>query len=173
MSSKSSEGGAWLDRTLGAAAAVLLLGLVAITTADVIGRYIFNWPLRGAFEITELLLLALIFAGLPLVSRADEHVTLDFIDALLGARGRRLLRRIVDLACGLLILGLAWRVWIKAGKIAGYGDTTDVLRIPVGPFVYFMALMVAITAVVHLIKVFLPAAAEKPAAFDPDKVSPT
>ena len=159
VSSNRFEAGAWLDRTLEAAAAVLLFGLVAETTADVIRRHLFNWPLRGAFEITELPLLALIFAGLPLVSRADEHVTLDFIDAALGERGRRLLRRFMDLVSGLIILGLAWRVWIKAGKIAGYGDTTDVLRIPVGPFVYFMALMVAITAVVHLIKVVLPAAA--------------
>ena len=170
--SKGTERGAWLDRTLGAAAAVLLLGLMTVTTIDVIGRYILNWPLRGAFEITELLLLALIFAGLPLVSRADEHVTLDFIDAMFGEGGRRLLRRVVDVVCGLVILGLAWRVWIKAGKIAGYADTTDVLRIPVGPFVYFMALMVAVTAVVHLIKAILPAA-EKPKTFDPDKVSPT
>ena len=61
---------------------------------------------------------------------------------------------------------------MKAGKIAGYADTTDVLRIPVGPFVYFMALMVAVTAVIHLIKAILPAAAEKK-AFDPDKVSST
>jgi TRAP-type C4-dicarboxylate transport system permease small subunit len=173
VSLKSSDGGVWLDRTLGAAAAVLLLGLLAITTADVIGRYIFNWPLRGAFEITELLLLALVFAGLPLVSRADEHVTLDFIDALLGPRGRRLLRRVVDALCGLIALALAWRVWVKAGKIAGYGDTTDVLRIPVGPFVYFMALMVVVTAVVHLIKAVLPAAAATPRTFDPDRVSPT
>ncbi|ARQ02339.1 hypothetical protein CAK95_26965 [Pseudorhodoplanes sinuspersici] len=157
---------------LGAAAAVLLLGLMAVTTVDVIGRYIFNWPLRGAFEITELLLLALVFAGLPLVSRADEHVTLDFIDRALGERGRLLLRRLVDVICGLIILSLAWRVFVKAGKIAGYADTTDVLRIPVGPFVYFMALMVAVTAVVHLIKAILPAAAEQK-AFDPDKVSPT
>jgi TRAP-type C4-dicarboxylate transport system permease small subunit len=172
VASQNSDGGVWLDRVLGAAAAVLLFCLMAITTADVIGRYIFNWPLRGAFEITELLLLALIFAGLPLVSRADEHVTLDFIDALLGPRGRRLLRRLVDIVCGIIILGLAWRVWIKAGKIAGYGDTTDVLRIAVGPFVYFMALMVLITAIVHLIKAVLPAA-EKPKTFDPDHVSPT
>src|SRR5262245_46697472 len=144
-----------------------------ITTADVVGRYIFNRPLSGAFELNGLLMLALIFAVLPLVSRADEHVTLDFIDALLGERGRRLLRRFVDLACGLIILGLAWRVWVKAGKIAGYGDTTDVLRIPVGPFVYLMALMVAITAVVHFVKVVLPAPPEAPKAFDPDKVSTT
>ena len=174
MTSKSSEGGGvWLDRVLGAAAAILLFVLMMITTVDVIGRYIFNWPLRGGFELTELLLLTLIFAGLPLVSRADEHVTLDFVDALLGERGRALLRRLVDIVCGLIILGLAWRVYVKAGKIAGYGDTTDVLQILVGPFVYFMAAMVAVTAVVHLVRAFLPAAPETPKAFDPNKVGTT
>lgn len=174
MTSKASEsGGVWLDRTLGAAAAILIFGLMAVTTVNVIGRYLLNWPLRGGFEITELLLLTLIFAGLPLVSRADEHVTMDFINAALGPRGRSLLRRLVELFCGLLILGLSWRVFIKAGKIAGYGDTTDVLRIPVGPFVYFMALMVLVTAVVHIIKAFLPGPVKKPKVFDPDKVSTT
>lgn len=173
MASRDSEGGVWLDRTLGAAAAILLFVLMAVTTVDVIGRYILNWPLRGGFELTELLLLTLIFAGLPLVSRADEHVTMDFIDAMLGDRARRLLRRVVDIVCGLIIIGLAWRVWIKAGKIAGYGDTTDVLRIPVGPFVYFMALMVAVTGLVHIVRAFLPGAASEPKAFDPDKASTT
>jgi TRAP-type C4-dicarboxylate transport system permease small subunit len=167
------EAGLWLDRTLGAAAAVLLFGLMMLTTADVIGRYIFNWPLRGAFEITELLLLALIFAGLPLASRTDEHVTLDFIDMLLGTGGRQLLRRLIDLVCGVIVLGLAWRVWIKAGKIAAYGDTTEVLRIPVGPFVYFMAAMVAITGVVHLVKVVLPGRSDAAPRFDADKTTPT
>ena len=123
----------------------------------------------GAFEITELLLLTLIFAGLPLASRADEHVTLDFIDMVLSNSGRLLLRRFVDLACGLLFLGLAYRVWIKADKIAGYGDTTEVLRVPVGPFVYFMAIMVAVTGIVHLTKVFFPAPPRGAVTFDPDK----
>ena len=171
--SPPAEVGVWLDRALGAAAAVLLFCLMALTTADVIGRYIFNWPLRGAFELTELMLLTLIFAGLPLASRADEHVTLDFIDMLFGDNGRLLLRRLVDLICGLLFLGLAWRVWIKAGKIAGYGDTTEVLRIPVGPFVYFMAAMVAITGILHLTKVIFPAPPRGAVPFDPNKPTTT
>jgi TRAP-type C4-dicarboxylate transport system permease small subunit len=173
VSSERHDGGVWLDRVLGAAAALLLFCLMAVTTVDVIGRYLMNWPLRGGFEITELLLLTLIFAGLPLVSRADEHVTMDFIDAALGARGRLLLRRLVDIACGLIILGLSYRVWLRADKIAGYGDTTDVLRIPVAPFVYFMALMVAVTGMVHLVKAFLPAQDDRPRTFDPDKASTT
>jgi TRAP-type C4-dicarboxylate transport system permease small subunit len=172
-SSPPSEAGAWLDRALGLSAAILLFCLMALTTADVIGRYIFNSPIRGAFEITELLLLTLIFAGLPLASRADEHVTLDFIDMILGAGSQLLLRRLVDLICGLLFLGLAYRVWIKAGKIAGYGDTTEVLRLPVGPFVYFMAIMVAITGIVHLAKVIFPPPPRGAVAFDPDKPTTT
>jgi TRAP-type transport system small permease protein len=171
MTSRSSEAGSWLDRVLGAAAAILLFGLMALTTADVIGRYFFNWPLRGAFEVTELLLLTLIFAGLPLASRADEHVTLDFVDMLLDRRGRLFLRRAVDLVCGVIILGLAWRVWVKAGTIAGYGDTTDVLRLPVAPFVYFMTIMVAATGVVHLAKVIFPPPPRTGAQFDPEKTS--
>ena len=173
MTSHSSEAGAWLDHALGAAAAVLLFSLMVLTTADVIGRYIFNWPLRGAFEVTELLLLALIFAGLPLASRADEHVTLDFIDMILGERGRLLLRRLVDLACGLLLLGLAWRVFIKAGKIAGYGDTTEVLRLPVGPIVYFMVAMVALAGIVHLIHAIFPPPPRGQIQFDPNKPTTT
>jgi len=173
MTSHRSEAGVWLDRALGAAAAILLFSLMMLTTADVIGRYIFNWPLRGAFEITELLLLTLIFAGLPLASRADEHVTLDFIDMILSARGRLLLRRIVDFICGLLFLGLAYRVWIKADRIERYGDTTEVLRIPVGPFVYFMAVMVAVTGIVHLVKVIFPPPPRGEVPFDPDKPATT
>jgi len=120
-----------------------------------------------------LLLLTLIFAGLPLASRADEHVTLDFIDMILSARGRLLLRRIVDFICGLLFLGLAYRVWIKADRIEGYGDTTEVLRIPVGPFVYFMAVMVAVTGIVHLVKVIFPPPPRGEVPFDPDKPATT
>ena len=173
MPSQSSEAVVWLNRGLGAAAAILLFGLMMLTTADVVGRYILNSPIRGAFEVTELLLLTLIFAGLPLASLADEHVTLDFIDMILGAGGRLLLRRLVDLICGLLILGLAWRTWIKAGKIEGYGDTTEVLRIPVGPFVYFMAIMVAITGIIHLVKVIFPPPPRGEVQFDPDKPTTT
>jgi TRAP-type C4-dicarboxylate transport system permease small subunit len=173
MASSSSEAGSWLDRVLGAAAAILLLGMMGLTTADIVSRYLLNWPLRGALEITELLLLTLIFAGLPLASRAGEHVTLDFIDMLLGRKTQAVLARAVDLVCGVIILALGWRVWVKAGKIAGYGDTTDVLRLPVAPFVYFMTAMVMLTGIVHLAKVVFPGPPRRGAQPDPDRAGTT
>jgi TRAP-type transport system small permease protein len=157
----SKFAGTWeekIDAVLGLAASAILLVLMFITFADVVARYLFNFPLRGAFEITELMLLVLIFAGLPLVSHADEHVTMDFIDHMLPLPALRALERLVHALCAAVMFFLAWLIWLKAGKIAAYGDTTDVLRILVSPFVYFMAVMIALTGVVHLFKiVYLPA----------------
>jgi TRAP-type C4-dicarboxylate transport system permease small subunit len=140
------------DAVLGVAASAILMGMMCLTFVDVVARYVFNRPLRGGFEVTELLLLVLIFAGLPLVSHADEHVTMDFIDRLLGARARAWLDRIVHLLVAALMLFMAWQVTIKAARISSYGDATDVLRIVYGPFVYFSAAMIALAGLIHLYK---------------------
>jgi len=140
------------DLLLGVVASAVLFAMMGLTVVDVVARYVFNRPLRGAFEVTELMLLVLIFAGLPLVSFSDEHATMDFIDRLLGPRAQRWLERGVQLVNGAFMLVLAWLVWLKANRIWGYRDTTDVLRILYGPFVYFMAVTLALAGLIHLYK---------------------
>jgi TRAP-type C4-dicarboxylate transport system permease small subunit len=147
------------DAVLGIAASALLFGMMVLTFFDVVARYLLNRPIRGAFEITELGLLVLIFAGLPLVSHADEHVTMDFIDRMLPDGLARAWVRVMHAICAAIMFFLAWQVWIKANRIASYADTTDVLRIPIGPFVYFMAVMIGLTGIVHIFKMVVPGAA--------------
>ncbi len=142
-----------VEAILGVAASTILLAMMLLTFVDVVARYVFNRPLRGAFEITELMLVVLIFAGLPLVSYADEHVTMDFIDRMLGGRARGLLERAVHAACAAIMLLLTWLVWLKADRIWAYRDATDVLRIAYGPFVYFMAVAIGFAGLIHLYKV--------------------
>jgi TRAP-type transport system small permease protein len=141
------------DAVLGIAASAILFALMALTFVDVVARYLFNRPMRGAFEVTELLLLVLIFAGLPLVSHADEHVTMDFIDRWLAPSGRALLRQVIDFIVAALMFFMAWQVWIRAARVSSYGDATDVLRIVYGPFVYFMAAMIALAGAIHVYKI--------------------
>jgi TRAP-type C4-dicarboxylate transport system permease small subunit len=140
------------DAILGAAASAILLAMMLLTFVDVVARYFLNRPLRGAFEVTELLLLVLIFAGLPLVSYADEHVTMDFVDRFVSADVKRRLERAVHVVSVTVMLLLAWLVWLKADRIWAYRDATDVLRILYGPFVYFMAIMLGMAALIHLYK---------------------
>ncbi|MGH7185533.1 MAG: TRAP transporter small permease [Pseudomonadota bacterium] len=138
---------------LGIAASAILFAMMMLTFIDVVMRYLLNRPIRGGFEITELMLLVLIFAGLPLVSFSDEHAVMDFVDRLLGPRGQRRLERLVQVVNALFMFLLTWLVWRKADRIWAYRDATDVLRVLYGPFVYFMALTLALAGVIHLYKV--------------------
>ncbi len=147
------------DAVLGIASAATLIAMMLITVADVVLRYLFAAPIRGAFELTELGLLVLIFAGLPLVSRANEHVTMDFIDRVLPPRARMLVVRIVHVFTAGIMLVLAWMMWLKAGKIAAYADTSQSLGIPLAPFVYFMAIMIATAGAIHVWNAMIKGAA--------------
>ncbi len=140
------------DAVLGVAASAILMAMMCLTFVDVVARYVFNRPVRGGFEVTELLLLVLIFAGLPLVSHADEHDTMYFIHRLVRRGPRRWLHRVVHVVVAALMFFMGWQVVIKAGRISAYGDATDVLRIVYGPFVYFSAAMIALAGLIHLYK---------------------
>jgi TRAP-type C4-dicarboxylate transport system permease small subunit len=147
-----APGSSWemlADAILGVAAAGILLSMMLLTFVDVVARYLLNRPVAGAFEVTELMLLVLIFAGLPLVAHADEHAVMDFVDRLLGPGGQRALARTVQGLGAAVMFLLAWLVWRTADRIWAYRDATDVLRIPYGPFVYFMAVMIALTGLIH------------------------
>jgi TRAP-type C4-dicarboxylate transport system permease small subunit len=155
----SDSAPAWERRVeglLGVAASLILLAMMLLTFVDVVARYVLNRPVRGAFEVTELLLLVLIFAGLPLVSFTNEHALMDFIDRLLGPRRQRGLERAVNLFSAVMMGALAWLTWLKADKIWGYRDSTDVLRIVYGPFVYFMAAMIGLAGLIHLWRTIAP-----------------
>ena len=142
------------EAILGVAASSILFAMMVLTFVDVVARYVFSRPVRGAFEVTELMLVVLIFAGLPLVSWADEHVTMDFVDRLLRPETRHRLERGVHVISAALMALLTWLVWLKADRIWGYRDATDVLRIVYGPFVYFMAVMIGLAGALHVYKAF-------------------
>jgi len=144
------------EAALGLAAGVVLFAMMALTFIDVVGRYVLNRSIPGGFEITQIMMAMLIFAGLPLVSGREEHVTVDLVDHLLAPCLRRALRVVVELACAGLLLGLAHLMWHKAGSVAAYGDTTTVLLIRYAPFAYTIAVFLGVAGVVHLINAFSP-----------------
>ena len=138
---------------LGAVAAVVLFALMVLTCTDVIGRYFLSQPVYGAFEITEMLLAALIFAGLPLVTLRNEHVTVDVLDPVTPDWLYRI-QHIVACMLGALATGyLAWRLWIRAASLHAAGETTAQLKFKLAYLTYAMSILMALTAVALLLLV--------------------
>jgi len=143
----------WLCGTL---AALALFAIMILTLVDVSGRKAISQSVPGSLEMTELLLVVTIFAGLPLVSLAGEHVVFDSLDPWLPERVRRIQGVCIDLVCALSLLGVAWVMWGMADARAADGETTAQLKLLIAPFVYGMSILCAVTAAVHLLLVVRP-----------------
>ena len=156
-----------LDRLCSVLAAAALFAIMLLTLFDVSGRKLIDTSVPGSLELTELLMVLVIFAGLPLVSLQGEHVVFDSLDALIAKPLRRVQQAAVNLLCAAALGGIAGLVWVKAGQMAEYGDVTAQLRLPLGPFVYLMSLLCGLTAAVHLLLVFAPTAHHHPGVNEP------
>lgn len=146
--------GRWLERLFGAATGVLLAAVTLLTTADVVGRYLFNRPVSGAFELTEVLMALLIFAAVPLVSMRHEHIAVDLLDPVIPARLRGIQHRVIQVASAVILGVLAWVMVDQARQSALDRLATDTLRVPLAPVLYFGALAILVAAVAHLVLSF-------------------
>ena len=151
-----------LETLAGAIAALALFAIMMLTLVDVSGRKAISTSVPGSLELTELLMVVVIFAGLPLVSLRGEHVVFDSLDPWLPRALRRVQGVVIDLVVAALLLGMATLMWTKAGQMASYGDTTAQLKIAQSPFVYLMSGLLGLTALVHLLLAFAPTAHHHP-----------
>lgn len=146
-----------LQKILGIGCAAALFGMMLLTFCDVIGRKLLGNSIVGATELTELLMLLTIFLGLPLTSLRAEHVAFDLLDNLLPATGRRWQQRVSNLLCMSLLLGGAWLVELRALRTAEDGDHTSQLGMPLSPLHHLTALLLLLTALMHLYLLIRPA----------------
>ena len=145
-----------LQTGLGVTSAVVLFLMMAITAVDVTGRYLLNMPLPGGFELTELLLAALIYCGLPLVSWRREHIVIDTFDGFFSPRLKRALDVIAEVICAATLAGVGYLIFRRAARVAEYGDTTNVLKLPLAPIVYLMGAMIVVAALIHISLILVP-----------------
>lgn len=138
-----------LEKAALALAAVSLFAIMALTFFDVLGRKFLSHSITGSLELTELLMVAVIFGALPSVARRSEHVKFDSLDAVLPAWVRKIQTVLVALVTGVLMAAVAWLMWKTGGEFLQSGETTAQLRILKAPFVYAMSVLCAITSLMH------------------------
>ncbi|MBA4501566.1 TRAP transporter small permease [Marinobacterium marinum] len=161
MSSTRTQSRGWLSRGEGAVktllsgtAALVMFLMMALTLVDVLGRYLFSTPVTGAFEVTELMLAAVIFLGLPLITAEGGHIAVDILDAALSDRVRLIQYWLVGLINVLAFGIFSWVLWRLAFKVLRYEDTTAVLQIPYAWLAFLMAVTTSVATLALMAKLF-------------------
>jgi TRAP-type C4-dicarboxylate transport system permease small subunit len=110
-------------------ASACLAAMMLLTVADVVLRAAFNRPIRGVYELVELLLCATFFVALPAVFLRDEHIVVDSIDRY-APRAVPWLRRVAGLVAVAMLSLMAWQGGVAARDTWSFGDVTPDLALP-------------------------------------------
>lgn len=135
---------------LGGSAATLLMLMMVLTFTDVIGRYFFDSPVNGAYELTEVLLAFVVFFALPLVTLENGHITVSLFDTWFNDAVKKAKELVINLMMVVVQAVMTWRLCIQANDMATYGDVSMFLRIPYGWIAYIMTVLAAISTLFSL-----------------------
>lgn len=126
----------------GALATIMMVS----TTVDVAGRYLFNRPLYGAFEITEITMGLIVFTALPLAVWRREMIVVGVLSERLSPAARRAIDGL-GLALGAVLFGfVAWRMWVYGERLWTFRERTLELGVPKGLIVQTMSALAAFAA---------------------------
>jgi len=142
------------ERWLGWLSALPVALIVAITFADVFGRYVFSSPLRGGVEIIEYAMALLIFTALPLVTRRRGHVTVSLIDGMVRGVGSRIKSVLCDAISALALALLTWRLALQGMSDLESGAATVVLGLPQAPLAFVLTAFAAVSTWVMLLLIW-------------------
>jgi TRAP-type C4-dicarboxylate transport system permease small subunit len=123
-----------LSRGAAALGVLFLLLVAALSVADIVTREVTGRPIRGAHDLSGLLIIIIIAACFPagLLERRQIEVTL--IRNVIPAWANRVMRTVAATLTGFMFVCIAWFVTVHAGRIAASQEYTMVLNWPLGPW---------------------------------------
>ena len=106
----------WIARALLMVAAVLAFSLCFLVCADVIGRVVFNSPVKGTPEIVSFSIVMILWLQAAYAIRSGGMIWVDALHVHLPARAQRGCE-VFGALLGIALLGEAFTVFTAAGRL--------------------------------------------------------
>jgi len=133
---------------------VFVILMMLLTVAHGIGRYVFNSPILGLVEMSQFMLVLVIFMLMPYTEIKKNHLVIGLIVDRMPQKGQAIINSIMYIF-SLLVLGVAtYRAFERGVFQIGAGQTSMFLRIPHWPFFFIVCLcwlLLMLAIVVNLI----------------------
>jgi tripartite ATP-independent transporter DctM subunit len=139
-----------LSRAMDVVGRAILACMVLLITSDVVLRYIFNRPIKGSYELIELMLAAITFLGLAYTQLMKDHVSVTLVTEKLSPRTVAILESASYLLCLIILALITWQAVVGAEVLRIQGTSSDLLLIPIYPFMWIVAFGCAVLCLVIL-----------------------
>ena len=115
-----------------------LFVIMCLTTADVAGRYLFNSPITGVFELTEFLVLILIFSFLAYTQSGKGHVAVSLLVAHFPKKTQKAVALFNHSLCLIIMILITYMGFERALEMLEFQEASPNLGVPIYPFVFYL-----------------------------------
>lgn len=142
-------------------------GIVAVmmllTVADVVGRRFFNHPVYGAYELSEFMLVMVVFFTMAHCEFLRGHITIGLLVSRLRQRTQCVIDSIMYVFFLVGFCILTWQLCLYATEVRRNSVVSGTLGVPIFPFISvatFGCALLSLVALSHLL-LFLAGAVRK------------
>jgi TRAP-type C4-dicarboxylate transport system permease small subunit len=128
-------------------AGIDLFALMLLTVYSVVMRYVFNAPPFFTLDLSQMMLIPVVFFGLAYCGWTGGHIAVDLVGTLKMPALERVVDVVVRLVCAAVIALWSWKLVGLALNTQEIGNATNLVQIPYYPFVWVMVAGSALLAV--------------------------
>jgi TRAP-type C4-dicarboxylate transport system permease small subunit len=149
-------------RALAAVGGIGIMAMMLLTCADVFLRYFVNAPIEGVLDLTQMLMVVIVFFGLAYCGWTGGHVAVDYLHDLLPPRMVVPLAVAVNATGAVVMLAMAWEGLQTSLTFMMTGETPMTVMIPKYPFIWVVAFGSLTYAAVLVFQTIWPNEGPKP-----------
>ncbi len=117
-------------RAFAICAGLVLTGMALMSVASIAGRSLFDAPIKGDYELVQMMSAIAVAMSLPYCQMVRGHVIVDFFTAHLSAGINRVLDTIAAVLLAVAAFVIAWRIGVGMVELRGNDDATMLLNLP-------------------------------------------
>lgn len=141
-----------LERLLTLVAAAATFGMMLLTTADAVGRYVLNRPILIAYELTtNYLMIASVFLAMPYAYRQGANIRVTFLVDRLGRGARLVVDHAVQVISIVYAAALVSATALQARHVLRTGTTFVTVEWPLWPAHVLVCAGLLVTALLLLL----------------------
>ena len=149
----------WLDKSvrgLAVIAGIAVIAMMLLTCTDVFLRYFVNAPIEGTFDVTQMLMVIIVFFALGYCGWTGGHVVVDLLRDVFSRRLLVALSVVVNVVGAAVMLAIVWQATLTAIDFIRTGETPMTVLIPKYPFILVTSFGALVYAAVLLFKTRWP-----------------
>ena len=141
-----------ISRVTNYIASVTLFFMMLLTIMDVVLRKMASKSILGTVEVTEFMMVVIVFFALAQTEILDGHVKVDLVISRFSARVQAFVDMVTQFTCFLLFGLFTWSVLVYAAGMKASCEVSQDLWIPIYPFIYVVAVGCALLSITLIVK---------------------